>query len=114
MKRPITWDGDICPKETKGVEMTNLDKLPELCYTFVGGNSPGERIGIIKRGESGYYAVDFDSPTATESIVRDVVRQLNSKMGVTPAQELAMSIGSMCGWDVPGADPDNVHITSSD
>ena len=24
---------------------------------------------------------------------------------VTPAQEEAMKIGSMCGWDVPGADP---------
>ena len=26
---------------------------------------------------------------------------------VTPAQEEAMKIGSMCGWDVPGADPDH-------
>ena len=25
---------------------------------------------------------------------------------MTPAQEEAMKIGSMCGWDVPGADPD--------
>ena len=31
----------------------------------------------------------------------------NRKLGVTTAQEEAMKIGSMCGWDVPGADPDH-------
>ena len=29
---------------------------------------------------------------------------------VTPAQRMAMEIGSMAGWDVPGADPKNYEI----
>ena len=36
--------------------------------------------------------------------------RLNERMGVTPAQRLAMEIGSMAGWDVPGADPKNYEI----
>ena len=38
---------------------------------------------------------------------RLIADEQNRKLGVTPAQEEAMKIGSMCGWDVPGADPDN-------
>ena len=36
-------------------------------------------------------------------------RRQNETLGVTPAQKLAMEFGSMCGFDVPGADPDN-HV----
>ena len=34
----------------------------------------------------------------------------NSKLGVTPEQRKAMEIGSLCGWDVPGANPANYHV----
>ena len=40
----------------------------------------------------------------------ELADELNEKLGVTPAQRQAMEIGSMAGWDVPGADPKNYEI----
>ena len=78
------------------------DKLPQLCFTLLPGT--GQLI-CVKRGESGYYPSDWSTPDAQEN--RRIADEQNRKLGVTPAQEEAMKIGSMCGWDVPGADPDN-------
>lgn len=35
----------------------------------------------------------------------ELADELNEDLGVTPIQRQAMEIGSMAGWDVPGADP---------
>lgn len=82
-----------------------FEGLPELCYIFVGGNRAGERIGIVKRGIRGYYLCDFDNKDADPKMIEKFVEEFNEKMGVTKGQALAMSIGSMCGWDTPGSDP---------
>ena len=78
------------------------DKLPQLCFTLLPGT--GQLI-CVKRGESGYYPSDWSTPDAQEN--RRIADEQNRKLGVTPSQEEAMKIGSMCGWDVPGADPDH-------
>ena len=57
----------------------------------------------MKRGESGYYPSGWSTTDAQEN--RRIADEQNRKLGVTTAQEEAMKIGSMCGWDVPGADP---------
>ena len=80
----------------------HFEKLPEMCFTLLPGT--GQLI-CIKRGESGYYPSDWSTGDAREN--RRIADEQNRKRGVTPAQEEAMKIGSMCGWDVPGADPDN-------
>ena len=80
----------------------HLDKLPEMCFTLLPGT--GQLI-CVKRGESGYYPSDWSTDDPHEN--RLIADEQNRKLGVTPAQEEAMKIGSMCGWDVPGADPDN-------
>jgi len=80
--------------------------IPELCYVFIHSANPGKRIGIIKRGESGYYPTDFDSPTASAAIAEQVVNRLNERLGVSPAHAEAMQVGSMFGWNVPGAQPE--------
>lgn len=49
----------------------------------------------VRRGERGYYQI-FTQQTAQE---------LNAAHGVSEAQAQAMHIGSMRGWDLPGADP---------
>lgn len=84
----------------------NIDKLPEMSATFIEAAEPGKRIGLIKRGESGYYLTDYDTPKTSEQLARETVNHINARLGVTPAQAIAMEIGSMCGWHVPGADPD--------
>jgi len=93
-----------------------FERLPEFCYSVIAGNAPGKRIGIIKRGEAGYYLTDFDSPTAPKDLIEQVVAEQNRKMGVKPSQVEAMEIGSCFGWDVPGADPEkykNLDETST-
>lgn len=80
----------------------NLAKLPELCHVAV----PGEKVlCIVKRGESGYYKTDW--PVGDDKFAEEFAAERNKKMGVTPAQASAMVNGSMVGWHVPAADPDN-------
>lgn len=75
--------------------LTILQKLPEVCVTL--DAVTGETI-LIKRGVSGYYPLPGRDADA-----------FNKRHGVTKAQVMAMEIGSMFGWDVPGADPDT-HV----
>lgn len=74
--------------------------LPERCYVFI-QTSPN--IGIVVKGESGYYRTEITAPTRDER--RAMVDELNEKLGVTKAQAEAMKSGSMFGWHVPLADP---------
>lgn len=70
--------------------------LPELCYSRV----DDDRCVIVKRGVNGYFATDYPAGYSDE-----IIDQMNERLGVTKAQRLAMEIGSMVGWHVPGADP---------
>lgn len=79
--------------------------LPELCYVFIPGNSPGKRIGIVKRDESGYHPTDYDTTTAPAELAREHVRYCNDKLEVDEPTEKAMYIGSLFGWHVPAAQP---------
>ena len=74
--------------------------LPELCFSTLPGT--GELI-CIKRGESGYYRSGWSTDIPSRN--RELADYNNERLGVTPAQRLAMETGSMHGWDVPGADP---------
>ena len=76
--------------------------LPEQCYSVL--PDTGELI-IIKKGESGYYRTDIDMGSKAEN--RALAEEYNAKSGISKAQEQAMSVGSMFGWAIPGADPKN-------
>ena len=78
------------------------DTLPERCYSLLPGSKD---VIIIRRNEMGYYKTDI--PTASKEDARAIVNLYNARLGVSKAQEEAMKIGSMFGWDVPGADPKN-------
>ena len=80
--------------------------LPEQCYIYV----PTEnRIGIVKKGESGYYKTDIleCNRIKTHDEAKKFVDELNSKLDVTPDQRAAMMAGSMFGWHTLAADPKN-------
>lgn len=74
--------------------------LPEQCFSTLA--TTGQLI-CIKRGESGYYPSDWDTGDKERNV--ELADELNENLGVSPAQRQAMEVGSMCGWDVPGADP---------
>ena len=74
--------------------------LPERCYSIL--TETGEPIILVK-GEYGYYRSDVQCISKADA--REFVNERNAALGVSRAQESAMQVGSMFGWDVPGADP---------
>ena len=74
--------------------------LPDVCYSVL---SESPEIIILHKGESGYYRSDVQAADRDES--RALADELNARMGVTKPQEMAMTVGSMFGWDTKGADP---------
>ena len=98
------WQGDNWSIKTEQELFTPklAEGLPELCFSVL--PSTGELI-CIKRGESGYYRSDWNTDDKEENI--ELADYNNERLGVTPEQRQAMEVGSMAGWDVPGADPVN-------
>ena len=80
--------------------------LPNQCYIYV---QTVNKIGIVKKGESGYYKTDLmecnDIKRYTKA--KEFVNELNEQLRVTPAQREAMKAGSMFGWHTPAANPKN-------
>ena len=86
----------------------SYDDLPDMCYV----NTYTQGIGIVKKGEDGFYKTDLAETNGVSGKEADkLVDELNDRLGVTKAQAQAMHIGSMFGWDVPGADPENLINT---
>ena len=74
------------------------EKLPDMCYSTL--PSDGSLI-LIKRGESRYFQTEWNQNDPARN--RRTADYLNQKRGITKEQEAA--IGSLFGWDKPGADP---------
>jgi hypothetical protein len=81
-------------KENVQVGALTAAGLPEYCFGKL--EADGEIVRIA-RGESGYYRI---APQPTLPLI-----ELNASIGVSKAQAEAMMVGSMFGWDKPGADP---------
>lgn len=75
--------------------------LPELCFAV----HPTDRtLIIIKREQDGYFPADPAKwPRHDGDTVEAQARRANDRMGVTTAQRMAMEMGSIAGWNVPGA-----------
>ncbi|MFR0839613.1 MAG: hypothetical protein ACLSHA_13950, partial [Neglectibacter timonensis] len=89
-------------EQSHGSVIPLRSSLPEHCYIYL----PTTReIGIVKKGESGYYRSDLTPVYGEDG--KQFVEELNQKGGITKAQEAAMLAGSMFGWQTPAADPRN-------
>lgn len=76
--------------------------MPELCYTLL--PSSGEVIKVF-RGDRGYTPLKI--PSVDSAAARKFADDMNRRLGVSKAQESAMLAGSMFGWNVPAANPQN-------
>lgn len=74
------------------------DFLPDWCYTVL--LSSGALI-VVERDMRGYGRLDVSTNDPQKN--RELAREYNARMGVTPQQEAAMLGGSMFGWDTPAA-----------
>ena len=74
--------------------------LPEQCYVFV---QTENCVGIVKKGESGFYRTDIQGGKPSET--NALVNEMNEQLGLSKGQAEAMKAGSMFGWDTPAADP---------
>ena len=112
---------EAAPKTAAPVDVLDvLAKLPAESYIW-DVVRPG--VSLIRRGVRGHYPLSTlpaelahikakgDYPKLHEA-GRAFVDDMNTRAGVTPAQAQAMQIGSMFGWEVPGADPDR-HTTKT-
>jgi hypothetical protein len=93
-------------KKLSPAARANCAKLPPVAYAFLPRQAIGERVVIIKRGESGYYSTMLDRDEMTEDEARWLVDFYNKRMGVTPAQREAMVSGSHGSFGLADADPD--------
>lgn len=86
----------------RGDDVLQFKKLPRECYHVM--EVSNEIIRVV-RGMQGYYPTDI--PTVSRDHAQMLADKMNKELGVTKAQAEAMFVGSLFGWNVPGADPDN-------
>lgn len=81
-----------------------MNSLPESCYVFYKDQSPGKRIVMVVRGQTGYWPVR-DLPDATDEEALRSIRLANESLGLDGVQAFCMKMGSMFGFHASGADP---------
>ena len=82
------------------MRMEKRNELPEVCFSVLPGMG---NLIILKRDETGYYPSEWDTGNKAENA--QIADLHNEAAGINPAQVGAMQIGSMCGFHVPGANP---------
>ena len=82
------------------MRMEKRNELPEVCFSVLPGMG---NLIILKRDETGYYPSEWDTGNKAENA--RIADLHNEAAGINPAQVGAMQIGSMCGFHVPGANP---------
>ena len=82
-----------------------------MAYVTIPGNAKGERIGLVKFGESGYYQTTDDRVDSLDDC-RDLVRLLNERLGVSKEVAESMFAGSMFGWRCPAAERARLYAAS--
>lgn len=73
------------------------------CVVLIRGRKAGERIGLVRFYEAGYYQTDFDSSDWSLEEAQQFVDDYNERLGVPKAVAESAMDGSMFGWHVPAA-----------
>ena len=76
------------------------NNLPDVCLTTL--STDRNQVVAIVNGETGYYPQERFQVKEDAEIFAS---EYNKKRSITAAQVKAMEVGSMFGWDVPGANP---------
>lgn len=74
----------------------NINKLPEACAIY---HIVTKKPVILQLGEKGYYPADYLNSA-------DKMQAFNQAHKADAAMIAAMELGSIAGFEVPGADPD--------
>ena len=81
---------------------------PEFKKEFEAFVNEMREYGPLRNGRAMYdYCYPSDWSTNDKEQNVELADYNNERLGVTPEQRPAMEVGSMAGWDVPGADPAN-------
>jgi len=75
-----------------------------ICAVELLGNRPGERIGLVKFGETGYYPAHMDNADYTPAQVKQAILEFNVERGISEDVALSAKFASIFGWHVPAAD----------
>lgn len=73
-----------------------------LAYAVRHGNRGKGHVILVKYGEEGYYSTNIPELDTMED-ARQMVRELNQKLGIDDKVADSMSFASMFGWDKPCA-----------
>jgi hypothetical protein len=76
---------------------------PPNILVRVPGKKPGERIGVVKFYEAGYYSTSADRVEWTNAEVDAFVNERNALNGISEQVAESAMDGSMFGWHVPAA-----------
>ena len=90
-------------EEDDGPVQMPVGRKFDACYIVIHAADPGKRIGLAKYNETGYYSTDYDWHESPLEDVEITVKGLNERLGIPADVAESMTIGSIAGWDVPGA-----------
>lgn len=74
-----------------------------FCAVKIPGKKAGQRIGLVKWYETGYYHSDLDQEDYTDTQVKLRVLEFNTERGIPEDVAGSAGDGSMFGWHVPAA-----------
>ena len=80
--------------------------FPKMIAYDAEGYACASRFVLIEPGTMGYSPLNYPGVDSIER-ADELAAKFGADRAPTPAEREAAFIGSMCGWDAPGADPLN-------
>lgn len=74
-----------------------------IAAVYIPGSKAGERIGLVRFYEAGYYRTTYDDSTWTVEEAQAFVRDFNARRDIPVEVERSAADASMFGWHTPAA-----------